>query len=92
MEYTGDMIDRIEEMDQAVYKMCLAFLQLNDADDLEVKFPWSSDIIEEIYGAAVQTLRKYQYKVCDPYVEHTGGSSQYCNIKTCGIRECKLHP
>ena len=92
MEYTDDMIDRIEKMDQAVYKMCLVFLQLDDTDDLEAKFPWHTEIIEEIYDAAVRTLRKYQYNVCDPYVKHAGDSSQYCNIKTCGIRECKLHP
>lgn len=93
MKLTDDMIDRIDEMDNAVYQMCLVFLQLNDTDDVDSKFPWNISIIGEIYDLTVRILRNNQYQVCNPCLEkQKDGSNSYCGIKECGFKECKLHP
>lgn len=92
MEFTNEMIDRIDELDNAVYQMCLVFLQLHDMDDLEAEFPWDIAIIQEIYDSIVDTLRKNKYRVCDPCVERDEkGSRRFCDIKECGFKECRLH-
>ncbi|CUX24299.1 hypothetical protein [Clostridium sp. C105KSO13] len=93
MEFTGDMIDRIDEMDNAIYQMCLVFLQLSNTDDLDSKFPWNIAIIQEIYDFTVEILRRNGYRVCDPCIESSGnGSRRFCEIKECGFSECKRHP
>lgn len=93
MEFTDDMIDRIDKMDQAVYQMCLVFLQLSDTDDLDTKFPWNVEVIGEIYDCTVEILRRNGYKVCDPCVESSESDrDRYCEVKECGFETCSLHP
>lgn len=93
MDMTNEMIDRIDEMDNAVYQMCLVFLHLNYADDADTKFPWDISIIGEIYDDAVRILRKNHYKICDPcMIEQEDGGRIYCDTSECGFKECKLHP
>ena len=94
LKFTDAMIDRIDAMDQAVYQMCLAFLQIDcEKDDLEEFFPWNAAIIQEIYDLTVSVLRKHQYQVCDPSIirdkEH---GDCFCHISECGYQRCNLHP
>lgn len=94
LEFTEDIIGRVDEMDQAVYKMCLVFLQLKDDEaDVDTKFPWDISIIQEIYDFTVCTLRKNKYLICDPSIirEDEEKVDQFCKIEECGFRECKLH-
>ena len=94
LEFTEDMIDRNDSMDQAVFKMCLVFLQLEDDPDKDTKFPWDVNIIGDIFDFTVNTLRANNFLVCDPSIvqKDGGNASQFCNTEVCGFKECKLHP
>lgn len=90
LEFTGDMMERDDIMDNAVYQMCLAFLGI-ESDDTEDKFPWDISILNEIREFTVHLLREQGYQVCDPYIERDD-IDHYCSPHVCGFKKCELHP
>ena len=48
LEFTKEMLERNDVLDNAVYKMCLTFLQFEEDENLDVKFPWDISILGEI--------------------------------------------
>lgn len=62
MEFTDAMMERADEVDNAVYRMCLTLLELENEKDYEERFPWNIGILEEIKDSAIRILNKNQYK------------------------------
>lgn len=48
LEFTDSMIERMDEMDQAVYQICLTLLELENEEDYAKRFPWNIGIVEEM--------------------------------------------
>ncbi len=91
LEFTEKMSERSDVLDNAVYKMCLAFLQFEDNKNLDVKFPWDISILAEIRDLTVKLLRKKGYPVCAPCII-CDEPNQYCNLEECYMGSCNLHP
>lgn len=89
LEFTDAMLERTEEMDYAIYHMCLALLRLEDKED---QFPWDVGILEEIKESVLYILRKNHYKTCDPYIKEEDEKEEYCSLENCGFTECNRHP
>lgn len=92
MEFTDAMIERADEVDNAVYQMCLTLLELEDEKDYKERFPWDIGILEEIKESAIQILNRNRYKVCDPFMEDEGEGRKFCGLDSCGFTECTRHP
>ena len=91
LEFTKEMLERNDVLDNAVYKMCLTFLQFEDDENLDVKFPWDISILGEIRDLAVELLREKGYPVCDPCIV-CDEPNRYCNLEECYMHSCNLHP
>ena len=91
LEFTKEMLERNDVLDNAVYKMCLTFLQFEDDENLDVKFLWDISILGEIRDLTVELLREKGYPVCDPCIV-CDGLNQYCSLKECYMKSCNLHP
>lgn len=92
LEFTEPMMKRSDVLDDAVYQMCVIFLQLNEEDDAAEKFPWNVAVLQEIREGVLQVLRKHGYKVCDPYIDRNENQgSKFCETKECGKETCILH-
>lgn len=91
MEYTEAMMKRADEVDNAVYQMCLTLLELENEKDYEERFPWNIGILEEIKESAIRILNKNQYKVCDPFIEDEEECRKFCELDSCGLTECTRH-
>ena len=92
LEFTEKMLERSDELDQAVYQMCLTFLQLSMEMDIQEEFPWDIAILQDIRDYVIQVLRKHKYTVCDPYIEQDQSQkSKFCEIKECRKEKCNLH-
>ena len=63
LEFTKEMLERNDVLDNAVYKMCLTFLQFEEDENLDVKFPWDISILGEIRDLTVELLREKWYPV-----------------------------
>lgn len=92
LEFTDSMIKRMDEMDQAVYQMCLTLLELENEGDFAKRFPWNIGIVEEIKESAIQILNKNQYRVCYPFIKEEEGNRDFCGLDSCGLSECVRHP
>lgn len=92
IEFTDAMIERIDEIDNAVYRMCLTLLELENEKDYEERFPWNIGILEEIKESAIWILNKNQYQVCDPFIEDEEEGRKFCGLDSCGFTECSRHP
>ena len=86
------MIERMDEMDQAVYQMCLTLLKLENEEDYAKRFPWNIGIVEEIKESAIQILNENQYRVCHPFIQEEEGNREFCGLDSCGLSECFRHP
>ena len=82
LEFTKEMLERNDALDNAVYKMCLTFLQIEDDENLDVKFPWDISILGEIRDLTVELLREKWYPVCDPCIV-CDEPNRYCNTEEC---------
>lgn len=91
LEFTKEMSERNDALDNAVYEMCLTFLQYEKDEDADVKFPWDISILAEIRDLTVRLLREKRYPVCDPCII-CDESNQYCDLKECYMKNCNLHP
>ena len=91
LEFTKEMLECNDILDNAVYKMCLTFLQFEDDENLDVKFLWDISILGEIRDLAVELLREKGYPVCDPCIV-CDELNQYCSLKECYRKSCNLHP
>ena len=91
LEFTKEMLERNDVLDNAVYKMCLTFLQFEDDENSDVKFPWDISILGEIRDLAVELLREKGYPVCDPCIV-CDEPNRYCNLEECYMHSCNLHP
>lgn len=92
MEFTDAMMERADEVDNAVYRMCLTLLELENEKDYEERFPWNIGILEEIKESAIRILNKNQYKVCNPFIKDEEGDRSFCGLDSCGFTECVRHP
>ena len=92
LEFTDSMIKRMDEMDQAVYQMCLTLLGLENDEDYAKRFPWNIGIVEEIKESAIRILNKNQYRVCHPFIQEEEGNREFCELDSCGLSECFRHP
>lgn len=92
MEFTEAMIKRADEVDNAVYRMCLTLLELENEKDYEERFPWNIGILEEIKESAIRILNKNQYKVCNPFIGDEEEGRKFCELDSCGLTECARHP
>lgn len=92
LEFTDSMIERMDEMDQAVYQMCLTLLELENEGDFAKRFPWNRGIVEEIKESAIWILNKNQYRVCYPFIKEEEGNRDFCGLDSCGLSECFRHP
>ena len=81
------MIERMDEMDQAVYQMCLTLLKLENEEDYAKRFPWNIGIVEEIKESAIQILNENQYRVCHPFIQEEEGNREFCGLDSCGLSE-----
>ena len=81
------MIERMDEMDQAVYQMCLTLLELENEEDYAKRFPWNIGIVEEIKESAIQILNENQYRVCHPFIQEEEGNREFCGLDSCGLSE-----
>lgn len=91
LEFTKEMLERNDVLDNAVYKMCLTFLQFEDGENLDVKFPWDISILGEIRYLTVELLREKGYPVCDSCIV-CDEPNRYCNLEECYMHSCNLHP
>ncbi|NBI61122.1 hypothetical protein D3Z53_24770 [Lachnospiraceae bacterium] len=91
LEFTKEMLERNDVLDNAVYKMCLTFLQFEDGENLDVKFPWDISILGEIRDLTVELLREKGYPVCDSCIV-CDEPNRYCNLEECYMHSCNLHP
>lgn len=91
-EFTDAMMERTDDINNAVYQMCLTLLELENATDCEEQFPWNIGILEEIKDAAIQILNKNQYNVCNPGMEDNGDGRKFCGLVSCGFTKCTRHP
>lgn len=91
LEFTKEMLERNDVLDNAVYKMCLTFLQFEDGENLDVKFPWDISILGEIRDLTVELLWEKGYPVCDPCIV-CDEPNRYCNLEECYMHSCNLHP
>ena len=91
LEFTNEMLKRNDALDNAVYDMCLLFLQFENDKDVEKKFPWDISILWEIRNLTIELLREKGYSVCDPCII-CGAPSQYCSLEECQMKNCNLHP
>ena len=91
MEFTDDMMERANEVDNAVYRMCLTLLELENEKEHEERFPWNIGILEEIKESAIRILNKNQYKVCNPFIEDEEEGRKFCELDSCGLTECTRH-
>ena len=91
LEFTKEMLERNDILDNAVYKMCLTFLQFEDDENLDVKFPWDISILGEIRDLTVELLWEKGYPVCDPCIV-CDEPNRYCNLEECYMHSCNLHP
>lgn len=91
MEFTDAMMERADEVDNAVYRMCLTLLELENEKDYEERFPWNIGILEEIKESAIRILNKNQYKVCNPFIEDEEEDRKFCELDSCGLTECVRH-
>ena len=82
LEFTKEMLERNDVLDNAVYKMCLTFLQFEDDENSDVKFPWDISILGEIRDLTVELLREKWYPVCDPCIV-CDEPNRYCDIEEC---------
>lgn len=92
LEFTDSMIERMDEMDRAVYQMCLTLLELENEEDCAKRFPWNRGIVEEIKESAIWILNKNQYRVCYPFIKEEEGNRDFCGLDSCGLSECFRHP
>lgn len=92
LEFTDAMMERIDEVDNAVYQMCLTLLELKNEKEYEKQFPWDVGILEEIKESAIQILEKRQYQVCNPFIKDQDGKREFCGLESCGRTECVRHP
>lgn len=92
LEFTDLMLNRIDEVDHAVYQMCLTLLELENEEDYEKRFPRDVSILEEIRESVIQILKKRQYKVCNPFIEDEDGNQEFCGLESCGLTKCVRHP
>lgn len=92
MEFTDAMMERANEVDNAVYRMCLKFLELENEKEHEERFPWNIGILEEIKESAIRILNKNQYKVCNSFIEDEEEDRKFCGLDSCGLTECARHP
>lgn len=84
------MMERADEVDNAVYRMCMTLLELENEKDYEERFPWNVGILEEIKESAIRILNKNQYKVCNPFIEEE--DRKFRGLDSCGLTECTRHP
>ena len=91
LELTDSMIERMDEMDRAVYQMCLTLLELENEEDYAKRFPWNRGIVEEIKESAIWILNKNQYRVCYPFIKEEDGNRDFCGLDSCGLSECFRH-
>ncbi len=92
MEFIDAMMKRADEVDNAVYRMCLTLLELENEKDYEERFPWNIGILEEIKESVIRILNKNQYKVCNPFIENEEEDRKFCELDSCGLTECARHP
>ena len=91
LEFTDSMIERMDEMDQAVYQMCLTLLELENEEDYAKRIPWNIGIVEEIKESVIQILNENQYRVCHPFIQEEEGNREFCGLDSCGLSECFRH-
>ena len=91
LEFTNQMIEIIDIIDNATYDLCVTLLQYVNDKDVETKFPWDISILADIWDYAIQVLRERGYAVCDPCIVHDG-TDRYCNLGECRMESCNLHP
>lgn len=84
VEMTDKMIERADELDNAVYDMLLTALQLDGAE-AEKEFPWNIAIIREVLGFVCSVLAREGKAVCNPYISN---GSYRCTLSECGCRKC----
>lgn len=92
MEFTDAMMERADVVDNAVYRMCLTLLELENEKDYDERFPWNIGILEEIKESAIRILNKNQYKVCNPFIKDEEGDRSFCGLDSCGFTKCTRHP
>lgn len=88
LEFTEEMLARSDVMDNAVYTMCLAFIQYENDEE---KFPWDICLLSEIREFTIKILREKGYPVCDPCIIR-GKTDRYCSLEECKLENCTLHP
>ena len=84
VEMTDKMIERADELDNAVYDMLLTALQLDSAE-AEKEFPWNIAIVREVLGFVCSVLAREGKAVCNPYISN---GSYRCTLSECGCRKC----
>ena len=84
VEMTDRMVERADELDNAVYDMLLTFLQL-DSEEAKKEFPWNITIIREVLGFVCSVLAREGKPVCSPYISD---GSYRCTLSECGCRKC----
>lgn len=84
VEMTDRMVERADELDNAVYDMLLTFLQL-DSEEAKEEFPWNIEIIREVLDFVYSVLAREGKPVCNPYISD---GSYRCTLSECGCRKC----
>lgn len=84
VEMTERMVERADELENAVYDMLLTFLQL-DSEQTEEEFPWNIEIIREVLELVYSVLVRSGKPVCNPYISD---GSYRCTLRECGCRKC----
>ncbi len=92
LEFTDAMLERVDEMEHAIYQMCNTLLHAEDDKDSENQLSWNVEILEEVKELVIWILRKHQYKVCEPYIKIDGEEQEYCRTEECGFTNCNRHP
>lgn len=72
LELTDDMIERNDDIDNAVYACILALAEKTDDE-----FPWSMEIIGDVTEAIKEALSRHNLKVRHPAVVTKPNGSQH---------------
>lgn len=87
IELTDRMVERADELDNAVYDMLITLLQL-EGEEIEREFPWNIAIIREILDYIISVLEREGKSVCNPYITHIGKQDYLCTLSECGCSKC----
>lgn len=86
-ELNEGMIERLNEIEHAVYDLLLCLLQI-EPSQAEKEFPWNLEIIREVLSLAIEVLGNYGKAVCNPYRATSGERSYLCMPIECGCEKC----